>query len=219
MQWYRVEPPVTSLFSKGLHYYVNRKRVYSCPTRGNTTNSDRNMKRFAVPLLLIPFLIGACSENSVAPTVNLGKTSLSEFLTNPGYQSWYTPGYEAYPLAEDQTEFQTAVANLSAAIAGEEPNFRVAMVIKPNCGCQHTQREMPRIMKTLDQAGFPQANVDVWITDTRLAGISEIKDAYGIAEAPTFLILKNDVEIGRVVITEATLGADVSTQIATAFTP
>ncbi len=175
------------------------------------------MKRLVLPFLVLPFVLVACSENTVAPTVDLGETTLDEFLENPGYQSWYTPGYEAYPSSIDQAAFQTAVDQISARLAAEEGNYSAILVIKPNCGCQHTQREMPRVMKTLDAAGLPHDRVEVWLTDTRLAGIDEIKDAYGIDIAPTFLIVKDGVETGRIEIDEATNGAEISTQLATAF--
>jgi len=175
------------------------------------------MKRLILSLLAVPFFIGACTDDTVAPTVSLGETTLSEFLENPGYLSWYTPGYEAYPQAADQAVFQAAVDQISARLAAEQAEYRAILVIKPNCGCQHTQREMPRVMKTLDAAGLPHSQVEVWLTDTRLAGIDEVKDAYGIDIAPTFLIVRDGEEVGRVEIDEATTGASISTDIAAAF--
>lgn len=181
------------------------------------TNSQNAMKRLILPLLVIPFLFGACTDDTVAPTVQLGETTLAEFLENPGYQTWYTPGYESYPASSDAVAYQTAVDAIAAKLGSAEGSWKVLLVVKPNCGCQHTQREMPRVMKTLDDAGLPHEQVEVWITDTRLAGIDEIKNTYGIVEAPTFLVLKNGTETGRVEISEATTGAEISTDLAAAF--
>lgn len=176
------------------------------------------MKRLILLLLAVPFILGACTDNTVAPTVTLGETSIDEFLENPGYLSWYTPGYEAYPQSADQAVFDAAVDQISARLSVEEAEYRAILVVKPNCSCQHTQREMPRVMKTLDAAGLPHSQVEVWLTDTRLAGIDEIKDAYGIDIAPTFLITRDGVEVGRIEIEdEATDGASISTELAAAF--
>ena len=176
------------------------------------------MKRLLLSLIALPLLVSACTDSPTATTVNLGKTTLATFLENVGYRAWYDPGYATYPIADDQAAFDAAVAIIAARLNAGEGNFRAIMVTKPNCGCQHTQREMPKIMKTLDAAGFPQENIDVWITDTRLAGIDELTDVHAMDVAPTFLIEQNGVELGRIEIRDdATDNADISTDLATIF--
>lgn len=176
------------------------------------------MKRFLIPLLILPLFVTSCTDSTTEPTVVLGKTTLADFLSNVGYRVWYDPGYENFPEVADQADFDAAVAIIAARINGAEGTYNAILVTKPNCGCQHTQREMPKVMKTLDAAGLPQENVDVWITDTRLAGIGDLTADHAIDVAPTFLITKDGVELGRIEINDdATDGAEIATRLATIF--
>ena len=127
--------------------------------------------------------------------------TVSEFTQNSAYDSWFTPGYDAYPPAEDTAGFRAGVNRINAVINGTESNYSIVMVLKPNCGCQHTQTEFPRLVKTLDAAGFPRENMQVYVTDSRIAGIDEIKAKYNLTstdQLPAFIVLRNDTEIGRI---------------------
>lgn len=161
--------------------------------------------------VVIPALFAACDSTPATVQTDLGGPySIDEFTQNSGYYSWYKTGYDAYPPVETQADFDAAVARIAAVLNAGENTYSMIMVTKPNCGCQHTQREMPRVMKTLDMAGFPQENIDIYITDTRLAGIDDIKTTYNLQtseEVPTFIILRDGTEIGRI---EQSAGAESS---------
>ncbi len=152
-------------------------------------------------VLLATTLFAACSDSPTTTTTQLGgPLTVDEFTQNTAYV-WYQTGYEAYPTAENQQSFQEAVNRIKAAMNGGENEYSMLMVLKPNCGCQHTQTEMPRVMKTLDMAGFPRQNIEIYLTDTRLAGIDDIKAQHNISssdDVPTFIIFRNDTEIGRI---------------------
>ena len=153
--------------------------------------------------VVLPAIFAACNSTSPSTTqTDLGGPyTLDEFTKNSAYFAWYQTGYDAYPTAGTETEFNNAVARIAAVMNANESSYSMVMVTKPNCGCQHTQTQMPRVMKTLDQAGFLQENIDIYITDTRLAGIDDIKNTYSIEsseEVPTFIILRDDTEIGRI---------------------
>ena len=167
-------------------------------------------------IIVLPLLMSACTDSTTEPTVNLGETTLEEFYENPGYMAWFEPIYNTYP-SEDVDGFNAAVARISNQLASEENDYTMVMVLKPNCGCQHTQREMPRVMKTLDEAGFPHEDIQLWVTDRPLNGIDEIKDTYNITVAPTFLVLKDGAEMGRIEVEEASEGSGISTDLASIF--
>jgi hypothetical protein len=159
--------------------------------------------------------MAGCTDSPTATTTtNLGKTTLAEFRSNTVYNAWYTTGYDAYPEAGGKASFDANVAKISAAI--DSAQHTVVMAIKPSCGCQDTQREMPRVMKTLDAAGFPQENVEIYITDAGLRGIDDAKATYHITDAPTFIVLRNGVELGRIVEAPET-GKTVDQELAEFF--
>ena len=55
------------------------------------------------------------------------------------------------------------------------------------------------------------------ITDRPLNGIGEIKDLHQIEIAPTFLLLKDNAELGRIEVEDATGGVEISTTLAAIF--
>lgn len=170
-------------------------------------------------VLLATTLFAACSDSPTTTTTQLGgPLTVDEFTQNTAYV-WYQTGYEAYPTAENQQSFQDAVNRIKAAMNGGENEYSMLMVLKPNCGCQHTQTEMPRVMKTLDMAGFPRQNIEIYLTDTRLAGIDDIKAQHNISssdDVPTFIIFRNDTEIGRIEQQPAS-GSTVENDLASIF--
>ncbi|MCB0711979.1 MAG: hypothetical protein KDD67_06585 [Ignavibacteriae bacterium] len=177
----------------------------------------RTFRHLTAALVVLPLVISACTNTPVDPTVNLGQTTFDEFFKNTFYMSWYEPGYAVYP-SEDVDGFNSAVAKIASHLnAGGEGNYKMVMVLKPNCGCQHTQREMPRVMKTLDQAGFSRDNIELWLTDSPLNGIDEIKSLYNIDVAPTFLLLQGDSELGRIEVEDDTPGSTISIELANLF--
>lgn len=171
----------------------------------------------ALLCLLVCFMVGCEDQPSATTTTNLGKVTLAEFRSNTVYNAWYTTGYDAFPDPSDaaaKASFDANVAKIAGVIDSSE--YKVVMAIKPSCGCQDTQREMPRVMKTLDAAGFPQANVEIYVTDARLAGIDDAKSTYRITDAPTFIVMKGTRELGRIVEAPA-LGKTIDQELADIF--
>jgi hypothetical protein len=156
------------------------------------------MKRFSTLTLvgILALMFSACSDSPTTSTITLGKTSLDDFFANPSWNSWFQTNYSTYPDAASQDEFQQYVDEMKATIDPAE--HRMIMVTKPSCGCQDTRLWMPRVFKALDAAGFPRENIELYVTDARLAGIDELKAKYTINEAPVFIVLKNDVVKGRI---------------------
>ncbi len=152
---------------------------------------------FALSLALFALLAASCTDSPTSTTsIDLGQTTLDNFLKNSAYRSWYETGYNAYPAASEKARFDSAVAIIQSNF--DPATHTVVMAVKPNCGCQNTQLWMPRVMRTLEAAGVPLDHIGIFITDSRLAGIDSIKAKYTIRDAPTFIVLKSDIEKGRI---------------------
>lgn len=163
-------------------------------------------------LCLMVLVIAGCSDTPTTTTpVDLGKVTLAEFRANSVYNNWFTTGYDAFPISTNQESFNTNVSKIRAVL--DSSLHRVVMVIKPSCGCQDTQREMPQVIKTLDAAGFPHENLEIYITDAAMNGIDDAKAKYKINDAPTFIVLKGETELGRYVETPTNGTADADLAI------
>ncbi len=67
--------------------------------------------------------------------------------------------------------------------------------------CSDSQREVPRFYKVLNEAGYNDKRVKVIAVDkTKAAIVVDISDL-NIEKVPTFIIYKDDVEIGRIIET------------------
>lgn len=125
-----------------------------------------------------------------------------EDLNKPPFSSWFEPRYAEYQPGEDE------VSRLRAPLASAsiEAYF--------GAWCGDSKRQIPRLLKILDTAGFDDARL-------RLVGLSdrpmEFKKSPGQPEAkreihrtPTIVVLRHGVELGRIVETPlGTLEADL----------
>ena len=170
-------------------------------------------------LSILALTIGACQDSPTTPAdQRLGRMTVNEFRADPGYSIWFDLGYDAYPgtAAGAQARFDQHVATIRSAF--DSSRHEILMVVKPTCSCQKTQQTMPQVLKVLDAAGVPHSKVNIWITDARLAGFDSLKTTHtpAISSAPTFIVMKDGVEKGRITDAPAS-GKTVEEELAPLF--
>ena len=157
-------------------------------------------RSFLLSLSLMALLLSACEDTPTSSTAPLGKVTVAEFVGDVRYSSWFPHSYEAYPGtdAAAQARFTNNVAVIRTAF--DSTQHSIVMVVSPTCSCQKTQQTMPQVMKVIDAAGVPHNRVEIWITDTRLAGIDALKSTHTppITASPVFIVMKGNVEKGRI---------------------
>ena len=117
----------------------------------------------------------------------LGYLSPSQF-SQPPHSEWYIKGYDEY-----QPE-QKAIADLQT-IKVDDLSITVVM----GTWCPDSRREVPRFMRILDLWQFPPGKVTfIGVDNTKLAPVGDF-DRLEIERVPTFIILKNNVEAGRII--------------------
>jgi thiol-disulfide isomerase/thioredoxin len=65
--------------------------------------------------------------------------------------------------------------------------------------CGDTKNILPKFFALTDAAGFSQDRVTVLGVDHSKKTIQHLSEAFGITNVPTFIVMKNGKEIGRVV--------------------
>jgi thiol-disulfide isomerase/thioredoxin len=83
--------------------------------------------------------------------------------------------------------------------------------------CGDSKRELPRFLKIADEAGFPPARITLYSLDRTKKSPDGMTARYGIEYVPTFIVLKDGAEVGR--ITESpkvSVEADLLTILAAA---
>jgi tetratricopeptide (TPR) repeat protein len=121
----------------------------------------------------------------------LGICAVKDFEREP-YAVWYKPNYETY----------TPAADIIAQLKKSSPEkFTLKIVFGSWCG--DSKRELPKMMKVLSAAGFPEKNI-------QLIGVYDSLEVYkqapkreekglNIYRVPTFIVYQKDKEIGRIV--------------------
>jgi thiol-disulfide isomerase/thioredoxin len=109
-------------------------------------------------------------------------------FSQPPYSEWYIKGYDEY-----QPDKQ--VVGKLALINKENLSIKIVM----GTWCPDSRREVPRFMKILDLWEFPVEKVTfIGVDNTKLAPVGDY-EKLGIERVPTFIILENKVEAGRII--------------------
>lgn len=65
--------------------------------------------------------------------------------------------------------------------------------------CEDSQREVPAIIKILDQAGYSTANMEIVAIDEPKEQPAALIEQYNITYIPALLFFENDKELNRIV--------------------
>jgi tetratricopeptide (TPR) repeat protein len=158
-----------------------------------------NGLRFFTGLLMIGG-VGISPAAEDRPTL-VGKVIRADMQKVP-YAEWYDRHYAAHEPAKDLVE------KLKGPLAG------VSIETYFGTWCGDSRRQIPRLLRVLDDAGFDDKHLSM----TGLSdGSMEFKKAPGNPEAkrlvhrtPTIVVVRDGVEIGRIVETpKASLEADL----------
>jgi thiol-disulfide isomerase/thioredoxin len=135
------------------------------------------------------------NSNVTAPSVNFSEQStwlLGYFnqgrLTSPPYSEWYIKGYNEYQVNQE-------AMNKLTEISKDDLTIKIVL----GTWCPDSRREVPRFMKVLELWKFPVEKVTfIGVDNAKLSPIGEY-DKLEIQLVPTFIIMKNNVEAGRII--------------------
>jgi hypothetical protein len=115
------------------------------------------------------------------------------------FNNWYTPGFENY---EPQLDSIISLKENKA----DEYEYTIAL----GSWCPDSRREVPRMMKVLDQIGISMSSVKlIGLDHKKLAGVADIENLQ-IEKVPTLIVFEGKKEIGRIVETpEVSIEADL----------
>lgn len=100
---------------------------------------------------------------------------------------WFANNQKAYTAKDD------VVKNFAA---GKDA---VNIVVFGGTWCGDTKQILPGFFKTVDAAGFPENRITLIGVDHSKKTLYNFSEAFGITNVPTFIVMKDGKEIGRVV--------------------
>ncbi len=101
--------------------------------------------------------------------------------------TWYTPNAQYY--TPDSSTLKTL----------KEKGNKVQIIAFGGTWCEDTQGIVPKFYKLTTAAGFSQANITFWGVDRAKTTYGSLTQALGITNVPTFVVMQNGKELGRVV--------------------
>lgn len=114
-----------------------------------------------------------------------------ESLSKAGYANWYLPNFKNYlPNKEILSEIEE-----------ELQEYRILIFLGTWCG--DSKREVPRFLKILETANFPDAQLKIVAVDKRKGKYKQSPNGeeWGlqILRVPTFILYKNGREVNRII--------------------
>jgi hypothetical protein len=100
---------------------------------------------------------------------------------------WFDEGYKNYQPDD------VAVSRLKARL----PEYTI--IIFAGTWCPDTQRILPGFYKVIDQAGYSRENTTLYLLDKKLRSAEKAEEKYQVHSIPAFILLRNNVETGRIV--------------------
>jgi thiol-disulfide isomerase/thioredoxin len=108
-------------------------------------------------------------------------------LENDATYGWYNSSGQNYKPSD-------AVLNTMKEAAG-----KVKFVVFGGTWCEDTQFVLPKFFKLQELSGYPDAGISFFATDRNKKTVGGIADAFKIINVPTIIVMKDGIEVGRVV--------------------
>jgi thiol-disulfide isomerase/thioredoxin len=99
-------------------------------------------------------------------------------------------------FAENQKNFTPNPASVQSLAAAKDSIYILAF---GGTWCGDTKNILPQVYMTLDAAGFSAGHFTLLGVDRAKKTINNLSESFNVTHVPTFIILKNGKEIGRVV--------------------
>ena len=138
-------------------------------------------------------VLTAASAQTQYEVINEGNTKIlkgilsKDLISKDSSFTWYKQNQQGF------TANPQAVASLKAK--GGDIEF----IVFGGTWCDDTRVLLPKYFNWLEASGFPQEKVTLIGVDRNKKTIGHLAEALGVINVPTFIVMKNGKEIGRVV--------------------
>ena len=150
------------------------------------------MNKLLIIIILISSLIIGEDKNKIIVDSKSGKPMLvgicdRDAFVDTNFAWWFNSGYKFY------TPDEATITQIT------EIDFDYNITIVMGTWCSDSRRETPRFYRILDEIQFPEEKLMLINVDRDMTGISFDVSNLNIEFVPTFIIYKNNKEIGRII--------------------
>ena len=111
-------------------------------------------------------------------------------FTKDKYKEWYESEYRSYLSSSDRYQLDSLKMLLTNDI-------RIKIIL--GTWCHDSQEQFPKFMSLLDYLKFKEENTTIICVNAEKEAVSFSIEDLNIILVPTFIILKGDTEIGRII--------------------
>ena len=150
------------------------------------------MKRIAFFILAVIFASAAFAQTSVEVSRDTyGNKVLKGFMNKKELASdtaftWYTQNFKSFtPNTEVVKQFSNKAG--------------ISLVVFGGTWCDDTKQLLPKFFATTEAAGFPEDHLTLIGVDRNKKTLYNLSEAFAVMNVPTFIVMKDGKEVGRVV--------------------
>lgn len=164
------------------------------------------------------FVLASCSSApEVAHTRDAAQGPADAQMAEPSYVVGVVerdylndPAWPAFTTVYDTSRIESEYLDMiRATYKGEE------FLVFFGAWCGDSKRDLPRFLRIADEAGFPPAKITLYSLDRTKMSADGTTERYGIQHVPTFIVLKNGAEVGRITeFPQVSVEADLLTILA-----
>jgi thiol-disulfide isomerase/thioredoxin len=141
---------------------------------------------FTLIISIVSFAQTEVTTESSGTKIIRGFMTRNDLASDSAF-GWYAQNQRGYvPEAGAVNAFRSAKDSINIIVFG-------------GTWCGDTKALFPKFFALTDAAGFPQDRVTVVGVDRSKKTVHHLTEAFGITNVPTFIVMKNGKEIGRVV--------------------
>src|SRR5215218_526283 len=150
------------------------------------------MKRILFCAIVLSSSAIVCAQSAETYVDNRGTKIIKGFMTKQELTTdtafaWFAQNQQGY--TPEQNALQAFKANKDS----------INIVAFAGTWCGDTKSLLPKFFALADAAGFSQDRIILLGVDRSKKTIQHLAEAFGIINVPTFIVMKNGKELGRVV--------------------
>ena len=148
-------------------------------------NSQNKKKSFPTENEIIQIPDSLLGKDWEGNEILVGKVSLAQLSTYT--TDWYSNEYDLYKTNQ----------SLLTKIKPLLNNKKVTLIM--GTWCEDSQREVPRMIKILTEAGYPTSSMDIIAVDEDKTTPGKLEKVFELFNVPTLIFSENGTEINRIV--------------------
>lgn len=164
------------------------------------------MKNILSSIILSGFILTSCSIAQPATTNTSTTTETRTYEVSRDGDSKILKGYIDRSTIESDTSFKWFKENMrwgnapAAAIEAFQKNGNnVHFVVFGGTWCHDTQNQLPVFYRLIDKSGLSNNKVTLIGVDRAKTALNDFHKAFNVTRVPTFIVMQDGKEIGRVV--------------------